>query len=57
MKRYAKIVWSKTKNYDRGDGLSIYGISRINASRSDYELPTFLSSGDEAEIGVEAAQE
>jgi len=57
MKRYAKIVWSKTKNYDRGDGLTIYGISRINASRFDYELPAFLSASDEAEVGVEAAQE
>jgi hypothetical protein len=39
MKRYAKIVWSKTRNYDRVDGFIIHGISRIGTSKFDYSLP------------------
>jgi hypothetical protein len=60
IKRYAKIVWPKTKNYDRGDGFIIHGISRITASKFDYELPASMAAGqvDEGdEAGVEAVEE
>ncbi|MBA3432909.1 MAG: hypothetical protein H0U08_02320 [Actinobacteria bacterium] len=57
--RYAKIVWSKTKNYDRGDGFTIHGISRIAATKFDYELPAAMAAGqvEDDEPGVEPVEE
>ena len=43
--RYAKIVWSKTRNFDRGDDFTIHGISRIPATKFDYELPATMAPG------------
>lgn len=47
MKRYGKIVWSKTRDYDRGDGFMIHGISRVSAAKFDYELPAALARIEE----------
>jgi hypothetical protein len=57
--RYAKIVWSKTKNYDRGDGFTIHGISRIAATKFDYELPAAMAAGqvEDDEAGLEPVEE
>jgi hypothetical protein len=61
IKRYSKIVWSKTKNFDRGDGFIIHGISRVSASKFDYELPQRMTSGvrdgNEEEAVTEPAEE
>jgi hypothetical protein len=55
IKRYAKTVWAKTKNYDRGDGFIIHGISRISSAKFDYDLPASMGSGGEQdpEAGIE----
>jgi len=50
----------KTRDYDRGDGFIIHGISRISASKFDYELPAAMASAgivEDDEIGVEAVEE
>lgn len=59
IKRYAKVVWPKTKNYDRGDGFIIHGISRIAASKFDYELPASMAAGqvEDDEATLEPAEE
>ena len=59
IKRYAKVVWPKTKNYDRGDGFIFHGISRLRATRFDYELPPALAAaqGEDEEAALEAAEE
>ena len=44
MKRYAKVVWSKTRDYDDGDGFTIYGITRMSAAKFDYSLPGALNA-------------
>jgi len=59
IKRYARIVWSKTREYDRGDGFIIHGISRIAAAKFDYELPAVMAGGqiEDAEAGLEPVEE
>lgn len=59
IKRYSKTVWASTRNYDRGDGFIIHGISRITPARFDYELPASMSGGrgDDDETGVEPVEQ
>lgn len=59
IKRYARVVWPKTRNYDRGDGFIFHGISRIAATRFDYELPASMAAGlvEDNEAALEAAEE
>ena len=57
IKRYARIVWSRTRNYDRGDGFIIHGISRISAAKFDYALPAAMAMGStDDEAGVEPVE-
>ena len=57
IKRYASVVWSKTKDYDRDD-FTIRGISRIAPGKFDYELPAAMAVGsvEDEEAGIEPAE-